>query len=106
MTAKSSHRQGSNVGPQLGTFDAQPALKLHVDTLVLHGFSAVNRLALGKAVEHELARLFAAKGVPPSLAQLGNVEYLDGKSFDMKPNRQAAALGADVASAVYRILAR
>ena len=105
MTRIPAHSQ-QNVGPQISTLHPRPALKLHVDTLVLHGFPAASRSMIGKAVERELARLFAAKGMPPSLAQLGYIEYLDGKSFDMKPNCQPAALGAEVASAVYRTLAR
>ena len=105
MTRIPAHSQ-QNVGPQISTLHPRPALKLHVDTLVLHGFPAANRLTIGKAIERELAHLFAAKGVPPSLAQLGHIECLEGKSFDMKPNCQPAALGAGVASALYQILAR
>jgi hypothetical protein len=106
MKKIAGHRQPTQVGPQISKLDAQPALKLHVDTLVLHGFPSANRLTIAKAVERELARLFAAKGVPPSLAELGHIEYLEGRAFDLKPNCQPAPLGAAVASAVYETLAR
>jgi hypothetical protein len=106
MTGKSAHPQPSNVGPQSNPVRAQPVLRLHVEALVLHGFPFANRLAIGQAVERELARLFAVNGVPPSLAKLGDIEYIDGRSFDVKPSCHPRALGAKVASAVYEALAR
>jgi hypothetical protein len=98
--------QRSDVGPLKSPIHVQPALRLHVDELVLHGFQSANRFTIGKAVERELARLFATNGVPPSLARLGQIAYLDGRSFEMKPSRQPTALGAQVASAVYQALTR
>jgi len=106
MMGKSADPQPSNVGPQSNPVPAQPVLRLHIDALVLHGFPFANRLTIGQVVERELARLFAVNGVPPSLTKLGDIEYIDGRSFNLKPNGQPGALGAEVASAVYKALSR
>lgn len=106
MTGKSAHPQPSEIGPKNNPVRVQPALRLHIDSLVLNGFPFANRVTIGQAVERELARLFAVNGVPPSLAKLGDIEYIEGRSFNLKPNCQPRALGAKVASAVYEALAR
>jgi alpha-beta hydrolase superfamily lysophospholipase len=96
--------QGSVAGIERRTTRGQPALNLHVDVLVLHGFPSADRFTIGRAVKRELARLFAEHGVPQSLAELGDIEHLTGGSFAVKPNRQPTAIGAQVANAVYQIL--
>jgi hypothetical protein len=85
---------------------AQSALSLHVDALVLHGFPSADRFKIGRAVKQELARLFAENGVPRSLARLSDIEHLTGGSFTVNPNRQPAAIGAQIATAVYQTLTR
>ena len=75
-------------------------IELRVDELVLHGFEPKDRHRIGRAVEHELGRLFAERGAPP-LAQSGEIADLDGGSFEVAPGAGAAAIGAQVAQAVY-----
>jgi hypothetical protein len=84
----------------------RPALSLRIEKLVLDGFPPDHRLSIGRAVERELTRLFATNGVPESLANLHQSERLTGESFGLKPNQQPSAVGARVAWAVYRTLAR
>jgi len=84
----------------------QPALSLHVDALVLHGFPPADRFTIGQTVQLELARLFANRGVPESLVDLGDIENLSGGTFELKPNRQPATIGTQVAWAVYQTLQR
>jgi hypothetical protein len=76
-------------------------IELHIEELVLHGFAPGDRYRIGEAVERELARLFARQGTPPSLAQGGEIEHLDGRTFEVKPGSRAEAIGAQVAQAVY-----
>lgn len=76
-------------------------LELHIEQLVLHGFPPGDRYRIGAAVEAELTRLFAEQGVPPSLAQNGEVARLDGGAFEVAPGSKAEAVGAQVAEAVY-----
>lgn len=76
-------------------------VELHLEELVLHGFSPGDRYRIGEAVERELTRLFIEQGVPPSLAQGGEVGRLDGGMFKVAPGSKAEAIGAQIAQAVY-----
>jgi hypothetical protein len=81
-------------------------LDLRVEELVLHGFSPAYRYRIGEAVERELDRLFAERGVSPTLNQESETEYLDGGAFELKPNLGAEAIGVQVAQTVYGRLNR
>ena len=94
------------------TTDDQPAaphgpgarphgVDLHIEELVLHGFNPGDRYRFGAAVEAELARLFAERGVSPSLARGGEQATLDGGSFDAAPGAGPEGIGGQVAQAVY-----
>ncbi len=98
--------QGSSTGMERPATRVQPTLSLHVDALVLHGFPPGDRFTIGQTVQSELARLFANRGVPKSLLDLGDIENLSGGTFELKPNRQPAAIGTQVAWAVYQTLQR
>lgn len=81
-------------------------VELQIEELVLHGFAPHDRSRIGEAVERELARLFAGRGVPPSLARGGEIERLYGGTFEVKPGSDVEAIGAQVAHAVYGGLSR
>ena len=76
-------------------------LDLHIDELVLRGFSPGDRYRIGDAMERELERLFAEQSTPPSLRQGSEIERLDGGVFEMKPGSKAEAIGVQVAQAMY-----
>jgi hypothetical protein len=76
-------------------------LELHIEELMLRGFTSGDRYRIGDAVERELARLFAEQGAPPSLAQGREVAHLNGGAFEVKPGTGAQAIGVQVAQAVY-----
>ena len=76
-------------------------LNLHIEELVLHGFALGDRYRIGEAVQQELTRLFAEQGVPPSLAQGGEVGRLDGGRFEMAAGMQAGAIGTQIAQSIY-----
>ena len=81
-------------------------VELHIEELVLHGFSPGDRYHVGDAVERELGRLFIEQGVPPSSAQSGEFAYLDGGAFELKSGSGAEEIGVRVARAVYGELSR
>ena len=66
-----------------------PALDLHIDSLVLHGFSAADGRRAGAAFEHELSRLLAGSESPPS-------DYTSGASA-LADSSAAAPLSSDFA---------
>jgi hypothetical protein len=81
--------------------DRRHAVDLHIEELVLDGFNPGDRHRIGAAVEAELARLFAERGVSPSLAWGAELATLDGGSFDVAPGAGPEQVGGQVAQAVY-----
>ena len=77
-------------------------IDLHIEELVLEGFRPSDRHRIGAAVESELARLLAERGLPPALAQGADLPRLDGGSFEARPGARPEALGRQVANAAYR----
>lgn len=76
-------------------------VELQIEELVLQGFAPEDRYLIGEAVQEELARLLTERGVPPLLAQGGEVGHLDGGSFAMIPGMKAEAIGSQIAQAIY-----
>ncbi len=76
-------------------------INLHIEELVLHGFSPKDRYLIGEAVQQELVRLLSEQGIPPSLDSGSKVARLDAGAFNVKQGTQAATIGAQVAQAVY-----
>ena len=76
-------------------------LELEIEEIVLEGYSSADRRAVARAVERELARLFAVEGVPPSLFRGGEVPDIDAGGFEAASEAGAEKLGAQVARSVY-----
>lgn len=76
------------------------SIDLHIEELVLEGFSPGDRHRIGAAVERELARLLTERGLP-RLTESLDVPRLDGGSFEMNRNATPEAVGGQVAGAVY-----
>ena len=76
-------------------------IELHIEELVLHGFSPGDRYRIGEAVERELSRLLADRGVPQSLERGGEVANMDGGGFEVAQGSSAQVIGTQVAKAVY-----
>jgi hypothetical protein len=74
---------------------------LHIEELVLHGFSPGDHHRIGKAVELELTRLFTEQGVPSSLSRNGELTRMDGGTFSMSLDSRAEVIGGQVARSVY-----
>jgi hypothetical protein len=82
--------------------DTRPNIELHIEELVLHGFSPSDRSAIGAAVESELARLFAEHRVLPTLGQDSEVARLDGGTFKTSSEATAETTGAQIARTVFQ----
>ena len=81
-------------------------IELHIEELVLHGFSPSDRHRIGEAVEQELTRLVADRGVPQSLERGRKIANMDGSAFEVTQGSRAQVVGAQVAKAVYGGLRR
>jgi len=71
---------------------------LHIHELVLHGFSAQGRHAVGDAVQAELVRLLNTK-LPEFVKTSSGT--IDGGTFNVTPNTKPNAIGKLIANAVY-----
>ena len=78
-----------------------PNIELHIEELVLHGFTPGDRYSIGAAVERELTRLFGEQGIPPSLMSGGEIARLNGGSFTVAHGSKAEVIGTQVAQSVY-----
>ena len=77
-----------------------PDVRLHVEELVLDGFAPGDGHRIGEALERELTRLLAERGLPPGFAAEGEVARLDAGVFELAPGVGAEAIGIRVARAV------
>ena len=64
-------------------------IELNIEELVLHGFSLGDRHHIGEAVERELTRLLADRGVPQSLERGWEVANMDGGAFEVAQGSRA-----------------
>ena len=76
-------------------------IELNIEELVLHGFAPGDRHRIGEAVEQELTRLLADRGVPKSLERGREIAHVDGGAFEVAPGSRAQVVGVQVAKAVY-----
>jgi len=76
-------------------------IELNIEELVLHDFSPGDRHRIGEAMEQELTRLLADRGVPQSLERGGEVAHVDGGAFEVAQGSRAQVVGAQVAKAAY-----
>jgi hypothetical protein len=88
-------------GPN-GALRPQPSIELHIEELVLHGFAAGERYAIGDAVEHELARLLHEQSIPISLQSENAADEIKGATFNAAHNAKPRAIGRQIAQAVYQ----
>lgn len=76
-------------------------IELHIEELVLEGFSRSEGQRVGAAVERELARLLAERGLPQGLGRGGEIARMDGGKFEMRQGEIAEKVGGRVAGVVY-----
>lgn len=80
-----------------------PAIRLHVERLVLDGLDVDPRdePRLREALQAELGRLLAERGLSPELAAGGARPALAGEPLETRSGERADALGTDLARSVY-----
>src|SRR5437660_12565937 len=80
--------------------DAAPNVELHIEELLLHGFSPRDRFAISDALEHELTRLIIKGGI--SGIATGTVARLEGGRFKVAQGMRPGAVGRQIAQTLYR----
>ena len=80
------------------------SIRLHIEELVLDGFSPADSARIAEAFRTELGRLLAERGIPPSLLRNPAVDRMDAGEFRASSN--GSALGTGLAGAIYGRLKR
>ncbi len=75
-------------------------IEVHIEELILHGFEPANRWQIGDALERELHKLLAAKGVPA--LWLSSPERIAAGTICSASLTKPAQAGAEIAGAAYR----
>jgi hypothetical protein len=81
-------------------------VELHIEELILEGLGAagpgsLDRNRLVAAVERELSRLIATRGVPAGLLAGGAIDRLRADPLQLDSALNVAALGGRLAEAIY-----
>jgi len=78
------------------------AINLHIERLVLHGFSAADRYGIADQVQKELLRLLSEGGGLRGVRNSMSVERAEAESFSHPAHASAQTAGEQIARAVYR----
>ncbi len=81
---------------------SQQDIAFHIDQLMMEGLPTSDRYQFGNAVQTELARLLAEKGMPPNLTSSAELEQLAAGTILITAAPRPATIGRQVAEAVYR----
>ena len=83
-------------------------MSVHIERLVLEGVSPADRHAVAAAVERELARTLAERGLPPEMegAAEHRIDRADGGAFTVSTTDPAGRVGGRVAEGIYRGLSK
>jgi hypothetical protein len=98
--------QPKRTGARHSASKPPPTLNVHIQDLVLHGFGSIDHHRIGEAMEHELARLFLAQGVPRSLASSIAVDLLDAGVLKIGSAAAPEPIGIQLARAIHETLSR
>ena len=75
-------------------------IELVIDELVLHGFDARHKHAIGDAVQQQLARALGQHAFDLGVFRPVDAERTDAGSFNARAGASADALGAGIAHSV------
>lgn len=79
----------------------QPNIELHIDELILHGFTPADRYHIGEAIQGEMVRLLTEQGIPAGLQADGDLYRLDLGSFQVSHGARPDAIGIQVAQVLH-----
>lgn len=90
----------SNPAPSAAS-DASRPIELHIDELVLEGFSGVDRDLVGDALRRELTRLLSSGYAPDSLKEAGEMARINGGSFIVRKGMHPEEIGKQIARSIF-----
>ena len=81
-----------------------PNVELRIDELILRGFAAADRYAIGDALTFELGKLLGQGESNLSLSADADIPAINAGQIAIPPNVRPEAVGAQVAQAVHASL--
>jgi hypothetical protein len=82
-----------------------PTLEVHIERIVLHGYSPGDTHRLGEVLEAELSRLVQNRGIDRSAVNNRSIERIDGGSIKLASPPKIDTLGVKLAGNVHQLLA-
>lgn len=79
----------------------RPTIELHIDELVLHGFSEHNQAQLVEAIEHEIIRVLQDRGLPAGLSADAAIGRLNAGTFTLQVDAKTEIVGQNIANSIY-----
>jgi hypothetical protein len=83
-----------------------PRIELHIEELVLHGFAAAHGDRIRVALESELARVLADRGLPSALTGGARYETIDAGTIAAGPGSPAEEVASHAAIALHEGMSR
>ena len=77
------------------------AVELHIEELVLHGYTPSEARRVGAALQDELGRLLAGRDLPKSLAASAELPEIDAGQVRHPTSVGPEATGVDIARAIH-----
>jgi hypothetical protein len=79
----------------------EPSVELHIEELVLHGFTPADRDPIRQAIQTELGRLFVEQGLPRTLTRDSERSHMDAGGFQLAAHPKADTIGRQIARTLY-----
>jgi hypothetical protein len=100
-TLSSAQGRPRSAAPTALRSSSNRSIALHIEELVLHGFPAHGRHAIGDGAQLELTRLLNSSGLPKFVSSAEQSKAIDGGTFHANPQTKPNQLGKLIANAVY-----
>ncbi len=81
--------------------DERASFELQIEELVLHGFDPGDRHRISEAIEKEMTRLIAERGLSDRLTDGIHIPRLDGASFQINQGSKPETAGVQIARSVH-----
>lgn len=100
-----NHRRRAQDGPNRASDSetlGRPAVHVDIQKLQLRGFVAIDRAAIGRALEVELTRLIVQKGLSDAYRRPGFLDCLRAGTFQLAKAHRSSTIGVQIARSIYR----
>lgn len=77
------------------------SIEINIDELILHGFSPADRFKIGNSLRSELAKLILENGMPAGISNGGDINGINGGTFQASKNMHARTVGTQIAKSIY-----